>query len=89
MNVKGVLAEFVGTTIFLFVIIATGNPWLIGLSLALIILVLGPVSGGYFNPAVTIMMVIAKKESKYHLIPYIFAQLLAAPIAYLIYRYMK
>jgi aquaporin Z len=89
MNIPGILAEFIGTTIFLLVIIITGNPWLIGLSLALIILILGPVSGGYFNPAVTIMMVIAKKESKYHLIPYIFAQILAAPIAYLIYRYMK
>jgi len=89
MNILGTLLEFIGTTIFLYVIIATGNPWLIGLTLALVILLLGSVSGGYFNPAVTIMMVIAKKESKYQLIPYIFAQLLAAPAAYLIYRYTK
>lgn len=86
MNVKGTLAEYVGTTIFLYVIIATGNAWLIGLTLALVILLFGNISGGYFNPAVTILMVIAKKESARQLIPYILAQLLAAPTAYLLYK---
>ena len=89
MNLNGTLVEFFGTTIFLYVIIATGNPWLIGLTLALLIYFLGNVSGGYFNPAVTVMMVAAGKESKQQLIPYLFAQLLAALVALQLYRYLR
>ena len=87
MNVNGILAEFVGTTIFLYVIIATRNAWLIGLTLALVISLFGNISGGYFNPAVTILMVISKKESSKQLIPYILAQLLAVPATYFLYKY--
>ena len=52
--------EFLGTFIFLFSIIATGNAMIIGLTLALVILSLGKISGGNFNPAVTIMMILGK-----------------------------
>ena len=50
------LVEFLGTFIFLSVILATGSPVLIVLSLLAVILMGGAISGGYFNPAVTLMM---------------------------------
>jgi len=55
------LAEFFGTVFFVYVILATGNPIAIGAALALAIVMIGPISGGHFNPAVTIMMAVAGK----------------------------
>jgi aquaporin Z len=49
------LVEFLGTFVFLSVILATGQPILIALALLLAILVGGSVSGGHFNPAVSAM----------------------------------
>jgi aquaporin Z len=50
------VVEFFGTFLFLSVILATGSPVLIALSLMAVILMGGAISGGYFNPAVTLMM---------------------------------
>jgi len=49
------LVEFFGTFLFLGVIVATGQPFLIALALLLVILVGGGISGGHFNPAVSVM----------------------------------
>ena len=46
------LAEFLGTMFFLYVILATGDAIAIGLALIVVILVAGKLSGGHFNPAV-------------------------------------
>jgi aquaporin Z len=72
---KAVLVEFIGTFFFLYVIIATGNFAAIGAALALAIYLGGKISGGNFNPAVTIMMVVAKKQKMETLVPYIIAQI--------------
>ena len=53
--------EFIGTFIFLSVIIITGNPLAIGLTLAAVIWFGGSVSGGHFNPAVNLLMLLNKK----------------------------
>ena len=86
MNFTKLFAEFIGTFVFLFVIITTGNAWLIGLTLALVIVVLGKFSGGHFNPAVTVMMVLGNKQPKADLVPYIIAQILGAVLALQVYR---
>ena len=86
MNYAKFIAEFIGTFIFLFVIIATGNAWLIGLTLALVIFVLGKFSGGNYNPAVTFMMVLGKKQPMSDLMPYVIAQLLGAVMALQVYK---
>ncbi len=75
------LVEFVGTYIFLLVIIVTGNPWAIGATLAAIIYLWGHISGGNFNPAVTIMMTLAKKQPSSELVPFILAQVLGGCLA--------
>ena len=66
--------EFLGTLFFLYVILATGNALAIGAALTIAILLGGNISGGNYNPAVSIMMVAAGKLSKKDLLPYILSQ---------------
>lgn len=68
------VVEFLGTMFFLYVILASGNPLAIGLALVVAILVGGKISGGNFNPAVSVMMTAAGKLNKNDLLPYIVAQ---------------
>ena len=51
--------EFAGTLFFLYVILATGKALPIGLALIVAIMVGGKISGGNFNPAVSVMMAAA------------------------------
>ena len=41
MHIPAIAVEFLGTFIFFFVILSTGNGWIIGLTLALLIFVFG------------------------------------------------
>tara|TARA_A100001015_G_scaffold159676_1_gene177385 strand:- start:1420 stop:1683 length:264 start_codon:yes stop_codon:yes gene_type:complete len=68
------LVEFLGTLFFVFVIFATGNALAIGAALAICILVGQNISGGMFNPAVSVAMAVSKNLKKSDLIPYILAQ---------------
>jgi aquaporin Z len=86
---NAILVEFVGTLVFLYVIIATGNALAIGLTLALCIYLGGKISGGNFNPAVTVMMVVAKKQNMNTLIPYILAQIAGGLAAIQLYKVVK
>jgi hypothetical protein len=79
---KSVLIEFMGTCFFLYVILATGSPIAIGLALATAIYV----GGGNYNPAVTIMMISAKKQSMDTALPYILAQIAGGFAALALYR---
>jgi aquaporin Z len=83
------LIEYVGTVFFLYVIIATGNPLAIGAALALAAYIGGPISGGNYNPAVTILMTIAGKQRPSLLIPYIIVQILAALTVFEIYKRLR
>jgi aquaporin Z len=69
------LVEFLGTLFFLYVIIATNNALAIGLALTLVILLGGSISGGHFNPAVSVMMASAGKLPTHELLPYVLAQI--------------
>jgi len=75
------LVEFLGTMFFLYVILATGNAIAIGAALAIAILIGGPISGGMFNPAVTIMMATADKLDRAKVVPYIIAQVAGGLVA--------
>lgn len=76
MIVKQMLTEFIGTFIFLGVIIATGEAFPIGLALATAIFFGGKISGGHYNPAVSFMMYLNKAINIQQLFVYVIAQVL-------------
>jgi aquaporin Z len=69
------LVEFLGTLFLVFVIFATGNYLAIGAALAIAVLLGGNISGGAFNPAVSIAMLYSGKLPRSDLVPYIVAQI--------------
>ena len=83
------LAEFIGTLIFVSVILVTGNPYAIGAALALVILLTSSISGGHMNPAVSIVMAYSGKLPIIDVIPYIVAQILGGLIALAIFKKWK
>lgn len=83
------LAEFFGTTFFIYVILATGNPLAIGAALTLAILLTSKISGGHLNPAVSITMASAGLLPANDLIPYIAAQTFGGLVALELYRRIK
>ncbi len=76
MDLTKFVAEFIGTFVFIGVILATGEAISIGVALAAVIFLMGKVSGGHVNPAVSLVkyakgeMTIAQTSS------YIIAQVL-------------
>lgn len=57
VSVLPLLSEFLGTFLLTLAIIASGgNPWVTGAALALVILLVGAMSGAYVNPAVSLAM---------------------------------
>lgn len=93
------LAELLGTFIFLSIIITSGHAtsrandsliWIkIGLALSISILLVGFISGGMLNPAVSIMLYINKDISIEKMLLSICGQLLGALLAYFYYQYIK
>tara|TARA_A200000159_G_C7148211_1_gene266046 strand:+ start:404 stop:673 length:270 start_codon:yes stop_codon:yes gene_type:complete len=83
------LVEFLGTMFFLYVILATGSAIPIGLALAVAIMVGGKISGGNFNPAVSVMMVAAGKLPRSDLVPYIVAQVAGGLAALELFKRVK
>jgi len=75
------VVEFLGTLFFLYVIVATGNALAIGAALAIAIMIGGNISGGHFNPAVSVMMYAAGKLSRSDLIPYLLVQVAGGLVA--------
>ena len=75
------LAEFFGTALLVYVILFTGNPIAIGAALALIILLIGTISGGHVNPAVSIVMASIGRLPIDDLVPYCLAQIFGGLVA--------
>ena len=68
------LVEFLGTFLFLSVIVATGSPVLIALALLAVILLGGSISGGHFNPAVSLMFWAKGALTNQDFLAYVIAQ---------------
>ena len=84
-----ILVEFLGTFFFLYIILATGNPLAIGTALAIAILFGAKVSGGHYNPAVSVMMCVAGKLPKQDLLAYVIAQIAGGLAAYETFKHLK
>ena len=76
------IVEFLGTLFLVFVILATGNYLAIGAALAIAVLLGGAISGGAFNPAVAIVLLVSGKISSKDIIPYIVAETAGALAAF-------
>ena len=72
------LVEFLGTMFLSFIIFATGNYLAIGAALAVIAFLGGPISGGSFNPAVTLALYHSGKLMKTDIMPFIIGEILGA-----------
>lgn len=83
------IVEFFGTTLFVYIILATGNALAIGATLALLTLLMGGISGGHVNPAVSIVMAAAGKLPTTDLVPYCIAQILGGLVALEIYKRVR
>ena len=83
------MVEFLGTLFLMYVILATGDHLAIGAALIIAIMLGGKISGGNFNPAVTVALTLAKRQSKNLVIPYILAQLAGGFVAVELYKNFK
>jgi len=75
MDFAATFVELIGTFLFLSVIFITGNPLAIGASLTVLIYLGIDVSGGHYNPAVTIAALYNKGISPDTAVGYILAQI--------------
>lgn len=74
--IAAVLGEFIGTFVFLLVILVVGQPIPIVVGLLAAILAFGSLSGGHFNPAVSTMMLAKGDINIMTYLLYIIAQVL-------------
>jgi glycerol uptake facilitator-like aquaporin len=95
-NVAAVVAEFLGAGVLTILVLSVqrstiGVPFFVaaasGLTLALMVFAVGNISGGFFNPAVTLGLWTARLLNTVQAVLYIAAQLLGAWAAYYLYTY--
>lgn len=95
-KVAMLVAEFLGAGVWTAVVLAVsrsniGFPYFVslgvGLALAVLVLVLGPISGAHFNPAITLGLWSARRIKTLPALTYLVAQLLGGVAAYLLYTY--
>jgi aquaporin Z len=89
MNLLAVLVEFLGSFIFFSVIVATGNALAIGATLVIVIFLGGAISGGHFNPAVTLFTLYNRGIAADSAAAYIVAQVAAGILAVVTYNQLK
>lgn len=95
-NVAAYAAEFLGTGVLTLLILSVqrstiGIPFFVALAAGLAVMVMSfavaAVSGGYFNPALTLAMWTVRQLSTVRAVAYIVAQILGAWGAYYLYTY--
>ena len=100
MNWKPVSAEFLGTFFLVFFgvtsfISMAGNDMLLegtitlGLTLFVLVHILGPVSGCHLNPAITLPVFMSGKMKQDETIAYIVAQIVGATLGFVLFKELK
>lgn len=81
------IAEFLGTFLLVLTVLATGgNPLAVGGVVAGIIFLVGAISGGQINPAISLANVLTNTMSWTKFMGYVAVQLLGATAAVYAYR---
>ncbi len=84
MNSLPLAVEFLGTVLLVLSILITNNALIIGLTLAVIVYLVGGISGAHVNPAVSLAMYMKGSLTMTELLSYVGVQLLGgASSAYL------
>ena len=86
MNYINYLYEFIGSLFFIFVVLSTGNPLIVGLTYSLIKLILMNLSGGHINPIISITMAVSGKLPIEDVFPYCVVQIFGGLFAYEIFK---
>lgn len=101
MQIKRLLTEFVGTMVLVTMAVSAiimhagtggqlgliGIGLVTGLTLGILVYAYGHISGGHFNPAVTIGMALVRRFPMNQVIPYVVAQLLGSIAAIGLIKY--
>jgi glycerol uptake facilitator-like aquaporin len=86
-NYLAYLSEYFGAFFFILIIfLSGGNPLVVGAGLALVIFIIGGISGGHVNPAVSLSMYMNGSLKPFDLFTYVFVQLLGGVSAYYTYQ---
>jgi hypothetical protein len=87
ISTPGVLAEFLGTFLLVLSVFASGgNGYIVGGTLALIIVLIGALSGGHVNPAISAAMYMKGSLSLTELLIYSVVQVLGGITSFYVYR---
>ena len=78
---QAVLAELVGTGLLTLAALLAGTPYAVALILAALVYGLGPISGAKLNPAVTLGLLIARRQPMVKGVLYLVAQVAGALLA--------
>ena len=100
MNWRPITAEFLGTFFLVFFgvtsfVSMSGNEMLLegaitlGLTLVVLVHILGPVSGCHLNPAITIPTFLSGKMKQDETIAYIVAQIIGATLGFVLFKELK
>jgi aquaporin Z len=80
-------AEFLGTFLLVLSVFASGgNAYVVGATLAVIIILTGKVSGGHVNPAISMAMYVKGAISSKELLGYVVSQLAGGVASLYAYR---
>jgi aquaporin Z len=91
------IAEFIGTFFLVLTVGCTGigagagviAPLAIGAALMVMVFAGGHISGGHYNPAVTLGVLIRGKVNRADVVPYWIAQFVAAAVAALVTKFLR
>lgn len=87
MDSIALASEYFGTFLLVLSVLASGgNPWVIGLTLAIIVVLIGRRSGAHVNPAISVAMYMKGALSMNELFGYIFVQCVGAVSSLYAYR---
>ncbi|HWT40674.1 MAG TPA: aquaporin [Dongiaceae bacterium] len=83
---RALAAEFIGTFLLASVVIAgQGQPIFVLFALVGVVLLIGGISGGYVNPALTVGAWVTRRMGWLRALGYIFVQFLGAAVAYFVF----